>query len=78
MTLVSDKIFGTYMLLPQNNYMYKLENYQALLWWIFQTGKFLREKATLSCNTQLKWNIEVAHVEEQIFEWGTIFCEIAS
>ena len=25
----------------------KLENYQALLWWIFQTGKFLREKATL-------------------------------
>ena len=25
-----------------------------------------------------KWNIEVAHVEEKIFEWGTIFCEIAS
>ena len=24
-----------------------LENYQALLWWIFQTGKFLLEKATL-------------------------------
>ena len=27
--------------------MKKLENYQALLWWIFQKGKFLREKATL-------------------------------
>ena len=26
----------------------KLENYQTLLWWIFQTGKFLREMATLS------------------------------
>ena len=24
-----------------------LENYQALPWWIFQTGKFLLEKATL-------------------------------
>ena len=29
-------------------------------------------------NTHLKWNIEVAHVDEKIFEWGTIFCEIAS
>ena len=48
MTLVSDKIFGTYMLPPHNNYVHKLENYQALLWWIFQTGKFLREMATLS------------------------------
>ena len=29
-------------------------------------------------NTHLKWNIEeVAHVEEKIFEWDTIFCEIA-
>ena len=28
--------------------MEKLENYQALLWGIFQMGKFLREKATLS------------------------------
>ena len=26
----------------------RLENYQALLWGIFQTGKFLWEKATLS------------------------------
>ena len=25
----------------------RLENYQALLWGIFQMGKFLREKATL-------------------------------
>ena len=25
----------------------QLKNYQALLWWIFQTGKFLREKPTL-------------------------------
>ena len=47
-----------------------LENYQALHWWIFQTDKFLREKAT-----HFKWNIEVAHVEEKTFEWGTIFCE---
>ena len=38
--------------------------------WIF-TGKG-------NTNTHLKWNIEVAHVEEKIFEWGTIFCEIAS
>ena len=51
-----------------------LENYQAMLWWMFQTGEFLRGKG----NTHLKWNIEVAHVEEKIFEWGTIFCEIAS
>ena len=24
-----------------------LENYLALLWWKFQSGKFLREKATI-------------------------------
>ena len=30
-----------------SNFMFILANYQALLWWIFQTGKFLREKATL-------------------------------
>ena len=35
--------------------------------WIF-TGKG---------NTHLKWNIEVAHVEEKIFEWDTIFFKIA-
>ena len=29
-------------------------------------------------NTHLKGNIEVvAYVEEKIFEWDTIFCEIA-
>ena len=38
-----------------------LENYQAMLWWMFQTGEFLRGKG----NTHLKWNIEVAHVEEK-------------
>ena len=27
-----------------------LENYQALLWWIFQTGIFLGEMATQSWN----------------------------
>ena len=31
-----------------------LENYQALLWWIFQTGKFLQEKATLIWSEILK------------------------
>ena len=31
-----------------------LENYQALLWWIFQRGKFLREKATLIKSEILK------------------------
>ena len=37
-----DKIF------PQGNKenMNLLENYQALPWWIFRMGKFLREKAT--------------------------------
>ena len=28
-------------------------------------------------NTYFKWNNEVAHVEEKIIEWGTIFCEAA-
>ena len=32
----------------------KLENYQALLWWLFQMGKFLREKATLIKSEILK------------------------
>ena len=31
-----------------------LENYQALLWWIFQMGKFLQEKATLIKSEILK------------------------
>ena len=40
---------------PTKSLEYKrLENYQALLWWIFQMGKFLREKATLIKSEILK------------------------
>ena len=35
-------------LLNSDNIYILLENYQALLWGIFQMGKFLQEKATLS------------------------------
>ena len=34
-------------LLSGSTFISLLENYQALLWWILQMGKFLREKATL-------------------------------
>ena len=38
----------------EGNNIVELENYQALLWWIFQMGKFLREKATLIKSEILK------------------------
>ena len=42
-------------------FIVRLENYQALLWWIFQMGKFLREIATLTftatCQAMQDWNL---------------------
>ena len=41
-------------LLSGSTFISLLENYQALLWWILQMGKFLREKATLIKSEILK------------------------
>ena len=42
---------------PKDAFMNKLENYQALLWWIFQTAKVLREMATLSFSVSSHSNL---------------------
>ena len=55
-------------------FMELLENYPGVALVNISNGQIFTGKD----NTDIKWNIEVAQVEEKIFERGTIFCEIAS